>query len=105
MKDLAKIINKIENEKIKQITELKNRSQFANRILDEVYQKRETELKEKELIIQDLLEKGDVESFMNQLTQVNDFMAQTPEEEIKMRLSEYESEVEILEAEELSHEE
>lgn len=105
MKDLAKIINKIENEKIKQITELKKRSQFANRILDEVYQKRETELKEKELIIQDLLEKGDVESFMNQLTQVNDFMAQTPEEEIKMRLSEYESEVEILEAEELSHEE
>ena len=82
LKDKSEERNKI-------FSELRRKTVFANQVMQDVYSERERGLKDKQSEIARLLADGDFESAMEKLSAADVFMTQSPDDEIKERLSEY----------------
>ena len=78
-----------EQERRVHLSEFMNRVNFVERVMEDVYSRREKELKKKQAIISALFSDGDFDAVMAKLSEVNCFIAKSPDEEIKERLSEY----------------
>ena len=78
-----------EQERRDHLSEFMNRVNFAQRVMEDVYSKREKELKKKQAIISELLADGDFDAVMVKLSEISHFMSESLDEEIKKRLSEY----------------
>lgn len=71
------------------LSDLRQKTAFANKVMQDVYSERERWLKKKQSEIAELLADGDFESAMAKLAEADVLITQSPDDEIKERLSEY----------------
>jgi len=71
------------------LSDLRQKTVFANQVMQDVYFERERGLKKMQSEIAGLLADGDFESAMAKLAEAEVLIAQSPDDEIKERLSEY----------------
>ncbi|MBE6354735.1 hypothetical protein [Treponema sp.] len=89
MYQLFEIIRGKDTERELAIAELREKTLFANQVMQEVYSNREDTLKKKQKEISRMLEDGDFEDAMIKLAEADALMNQSPDKEIKERLCEY----------------
>ena len=89
MNQILEILHKKNCETRDALCELDRRTSYAKEVMQEVYSKRTDELKKKQRIISALLAEGDFDAAMLKLAEVDSLMKQSPDIEIKQRLSEY----------------
>lgn len=89
MYQLFEIISGKNAERDAALSELKKKTVFANQVMQDVYSNREGTLKKKQKEISRMLAYGDFEDAMTKLAEADALMNQSPDEEIKERLSEY----------------
>lgn len=89
MYQLFEIISGKNAERDVALSELKKKTVFANQVMQDVYSNREGALKKKQKEFSRMLADGDFEDAMTKLAEADALMNQSPDEEIKERLSEY----------------
>lgn len=89
MYQLFEIIRGKDTEREIALAELREKTVFANQVMQDVYSNREDTLKKKQKEISRMLADGDFEDAMTKLAEADALMNQSPDEEIKERLCEY----------------
>lgn len=89
MHQLFEIIRGKDTEREITLAELREKTVFANQVMQDVYSNREDTLKKKQKEISRMLADGDFEDAMTKLAEADALMNQSPDEEIKERLCEY----------------
>lgn len=89
MDELQEMLKRKKDERDAIISELNSRSAYANGVVNEVYSKRQEKRERLNSVITSLLEDGDIEALMCKMAEADAFVTQSPDNEIKERLQEY----------------
>ena len=91
MNSIFELVKNKENERDYALHELKVRTKFANNVLQDVYENRNKQMKFKQNLISSLLTDGDFETAKEKMAELEEFLKQSPDEEIKAKLEDYNS--------------
>ena len=89
MDELQEMLKQKNDERDAIISELNSRTAYANGVVNEIYSKRQEKMKRLNSVISSLLEDGNIEALLGKMAEVESFAAQSPDNEIRERLQEY----------------